>query len=274
MRSPERDLFLPVFIISFNRGDYLTQILDSYIKQDVDLDFVIHDNGSTEPRTLEALSELSAAGFKVYRYGPISAPDELNLVDLSVQRYRAESGYFGPYAVTDCDVDLSEARGDALRTYLELLQQFPDVECVGPMLRIADIPRSYPLFNRVMERHVAQFWHRQPEWVEISTGRIAYLRHAIDTTLAVHRAGSSFRRLKSGLRVYHPFEAKHLDWYMSPRDASEYQLSSSPLISHWDNAAELAKYRSQPDAVFIYTLVEGEVGSLRTVTRSTLDHPS
>jgi len=274
MQNPDgRPPFLPVFVISFNRGAFLQTVIASYKKQDVDVEIVVHDNGSTDAETVRILSELSDEGTKIYRYSAISAPEELDCVDLSVQRYREETGYQGPYVVTDCDIDLSETRQDALRTYLELLDRFEEVECVGPMLRIADIPRSYPLFNRVMERHISQFWHRQPEWAAVSAGRIAFLRHAIDTTLAVHRGGSSFRRLKSGLRVYHPFEARHLDWYVTAEDSIDYRVSSSPLISHWDNEAEFAKYGSASDAVFSYRLVEGAMGALRTVTKSTRDNP-
>lgn len=141
--------------------------------------------------------------------------------------------------VTDCDVDLSVTRPDALRIYLELLDVFEDLECVGPMLTIADIPRSYPLFNRVMEKHIAQFWGRQPEWAKVRAGEIAYLRHRIDTTFAVHRAGSTFRRLKEGIRIYHPFEAKHLDWYVGKQDQSGYRATSSPAISHWDKSERI-----------------------------------
>jgi hypothetical protein len=151
---------------------------------------------------------------------------------------------------------------------------FEDVECVGPMLTIADVPRSYPLFNRVMQRHVEQFWGREPEWAQLRNGSIAYLRCPIDTTFAVHRVGSAFRRLKHGLRVYHPYEAKHLDWYLSKEEPTKYRETSSPEISHWDNQQELSKFADVLDTTLTYTIVEGQIGSLRSVVRSTLDNPS
>jgi glycosyltransferase involved in cell wall biosynthesis len=266
--------FLPVFIISFNRGPYLQRVIASYRKQDIDLDIIVHDNGSTEAQTKYVLSELSAAGVRIYRYRPIVTPEELDNVDASVRRYEAETGYSGPYIVTDCDVDISDARPDTFRTYLELLDQFHDVECVGPMLKIDDIPRSYPLFDHVMGRHIAQFWHKEPEWVEISVGRIAYLRHKIDTTLAVHRENSRFRRLKDGLRLYHPFEARHLDWYVSADLPNAYRGTSSPLISHWDNETEWAKHRHVGELIANYRVVIGEIGRLSVVTKSTCDNPT
>ena len=265
---------IPVFVISFNRGEYLNRVIRSYLVQDTAVEVVIHDNGSDDPTTLNILSDLALSGIKVYRYGAIRSPDELNNVDLSVRRYEDETGYNGPYVVTDCDVDLSTARPDALRTYIALLNMFGDAECVGPMLTIVDVPRCYPLFNRVMQRHVEQFWGREPEWAQLPNGRIAYLTCPIDTTFAVHRAGSAFRRLKQGLRVYHPYEAKHLDWYLSKEEATSYRVTSSPEISHWDNQQELSKFAQLLDTTLTYTIVEGQIGDLRAVVKSTLDNPS
>jgi glycosyltransferase involved in cell wall biosynthesis len=265
---------MPIFIISFNRGDYLKRVIRSYEAQDVKTEIVVHDNGSFDARTLKVLEDLSNSGSKVYRYAEISEPEELNNVDISVQRYKQETGYAGPYVVTDCDIDLSDARPDAVRTYVELLKLFPDAECVGPMLRIADIRRSYPLFNRVMARHITQFWGRQPEWVDLSIGKVAYLRHRIDTTFAVHRPGSAFRRLKDGIRVYHPFEARHLDWYVTRDGPAGYRTTSSSAISHWDNENEFGKYAGLPPATLPYTIVAGELGALRTVARQTSDNPA
>jgi len=68
-----------------------------------------------------------------------------------------------------------------------------------------------------------------------SRGRLAILQAPIDTTFAIHRGGQPFRRLKKGVRVYHPYEARHLDWYIAPEVSNAYRLASSSNISHWDN---------------------------------------
>ncbi|MFL6721662.1 MAG: glycosyltransferase family A protein [Sphingomonas sp.] len=275
MRTVDRELKpVPIFVISFNRGEYLNRTIKSYRAQNIPVEIIIHDNGSDEPATLELLREFSSAGVKIYRYEPIHQPDDLNNVELSVRRHARETGHGGPYVVTDCDIDLSIARADALRVYIEVLDMFKDVECVGPMLRITDIPKSYPLFNRVMARHISQFWGREPEWANLSVGNVAYLKHRIDTTFAVHRPGSVFRRLKAGIRLYHPFEARHLDWYASHPGSTNYSRTSSPAISHWSNEAGFAEYASFPDCPLNYTVVEGEIGALRTVMRSTSDNPA
>ena len=265
---------LPIFVVSFNRGRYLRMIIDSYRRQDMPVSIVIHDNGSDELNTVLVLAELEAEGCSIYRNSKIMYADELNLVDSTVQDYVSRSNYQGPFAVTDCDVDLSAARPDALRLYLELLDLYTDIDCVGPMLRIVDVPKSYPLFNRLMQRHIEQFWASEPEWVETSLGRIAILRHVIDTTFAIHRAGSTFRRLKPGVRVYHPFEARHLDWYMGELANGAYRATSSGLIAHWDNVTEFERFSAFECVQLPYITVEGALPNLVLRNQSTADNPA
>lgn len=264
---------IPIFVISYNRGEYLRKIINSYKKQDIPVAIIIHDNGSDEKKTIEILNELENEGYTIYRKNKIYSPDELNLVNDTVVDYFSRAEYSTPYAVTDCDVDLSEARPDTLRLYLELLDTFTNIECVGPMLRISDVCKSYPLFNRVMERHIEQFWRREPEWTSTSLGSVAFLRHAIDTTFAIHRANSVFRRLKPGLRIYHPFEATHLDWYVSEKENSFYRQTSSDLISHWNNSAEFERFKSNDMINLSYITVHGELPDLKLRYNTTLDHP-
>lgn len=114
--------------------------------------------------------------------------------------------------MSDGDIDMTISAPETLDVYDELLNSHRQVESVGPMLKISDIPRSYPLFNRVIKRHVEQFWHKQPEWSETSFGPVAHILTGIDTTFALQTAGEPYRRLKHALRVYEPYDAQHLDW--------------------------------------------------------------
>ncbi len=120
------------------------------------VDIVVHDNGSTDPFTLDVLADLQAQGVTVHRRPAIKSARHLSRVNSTVRNYFGWFGRRSRYVVTDCDIDLSAARPEALEVYNELLDQFPDVACVGPMLRIEDIPPSYPLFNHVMNRHIEQ----------------------------------------------------------------------------------------------------------------------
>ena len=256
---------IPIVVISYNRGQYLREAISGYLRQETPTRIVIHDNGSDDTLTLDTLRDLEREGFLVFRAGKIDDPNSLNLVNETVSSVICDQNL--PYVVTDCDIDLQTARRDAIALYLELLELRPDVDCVGPMLRIADIPQAYPLFGRVMERHIDQFWHRQPEWIATSIGQVAVLTHKIDTTFAVHRAGTPFRRLKHGLRAYQPFEARHLDWYIEGRLSSAYAATSSPHISHWDDVLAFAEFQDRPVPHQPYYIVDGDVGSLRVLTR-------
>jgi glycosyltransferase involved in cell wall biosynthesis len=232
---------LPVFLISFNRGAMLERTIVGLRKMAQPTQIIVHDNGSTDPGTLAVLARLRAEEVIVVSREPIKSADELNKVNETVQAFFT-ANVARNYVVSDCDIDISVADPHAFAVYAELLALFPDVLCVGPMLRIRDVPRTYPLFNRVMNRHIEQFWIHSPSWAQTSIGRVAYLAAPIDTTMALHRAGQPFFRLKPGLRVYEPYEARHLDWYIRPGEATSYTNTSNGNISHWDNRSEYERY--------------------------------
>lgn len=269
---------LPVFLISFNRGAMLRRAIHSIQRLDRATKIVVHDNGSDDAATLAILDDLEGEGVRVYRHAPIERPDQLNQVNDTVLRYFGECEPGGRYVVSDCDIDLGIAHPRALDIYDELLDLFPDLGCVGPMLRISDIPRSYPLYNWVMNRHVEQFWGKLPEWITTSAGPVAFQRALIDTTFALHREKSMFHRLKCGLRVYEPYEALHMDWYLKDIGSDPYATTSSPAISHWNNVAERDRrqaaelqhrlcYLVQPDSHGRLVVVQTPVGTLPRMPR-------
>jgi hypothetical protein len=231
---------IPAFLISFNRGGMLKQTIRGLERMAHPVTILVHDNGSTDASTVDVLNELAARNIKIYKHDPINTADDLICVNKSIEDYFRSHAYC-PYIVSDCDIDMSIASPHTLNLYLDLLDKFPDAECVGPMLRIHDVPRSYRLYNQMMNRHVDQFWGKHPQWVETNFGRIAYIEAPFDTTLAIHRPGRTFARFRQGLRVYHPFEARHLDWYSDGR--SIYRETSSSEISHWNNAKYTDDYK-------------------------------
>ena len=268
-RKPRR---LPIVIISYNRGRMLKKVIASYRRQSWPTEIVVHDNGSDDEETLDTLRNFEREGVRIFRRPPIQSADELNLVDETVtESYRDRQA--SPYAVTDYDVDLSDAHQAAITVYLGLLASFPNAECVGPMLKISDISRSYPLFNLVMNIHIDYFWGQDPLWTVVAGRRVAYLPAPIDTTFAIHRAGAPFRRLKKGLRVYAPFEARHLDWYLPDGRDGQYHQTSSAGISHWNNRSFLAENSMKPLSHESYTTVERVKGKLQTVRKIVSDNP-
>jgi hypothetical protein len=98
---------LPIFVISYNRGDTLSRVVDSYRKQARPVEIIIHDNGSNDLATLAVLDEFAGSGVKVYRRPPINLKDELNLINETVADYFRVWGEPSRYVVADCDIDLS-----------------------------------------------------------------------------------------------------------------------------------------------------------------------
>jgi len=237
----------PIFVISYNRGRMLREAIDSYLRLADAVEVIVHDNGSDDPATLECLYALRRAGTRVVNAPKIHEQAQLNSVNETVRAHFAGAPS-SRYVVTDCDIDMSIAAPDALAIYGELLDRFPEAACAGPMLRVRDIPRDYPLFNHAMNRHIEQFWQQIPQWAGTSAGRTAILPAPIDTTFALHRAGEDFERHKHGIRVYHPYEARHLDWYLTGADTGTdaYEHTSSERISHWSNSAQRKRHGQVP----------------------------
>jgi hypothetical protein len=238
-----REQPIPAFLISFNRGTLLERAIKSLKRQSRRTEIVVHDNGSTDAETIGILDRLERTGTRVFRCSALASVDDLNKVNETVQAVFADWAEPSRYILSDCDIDMAVAAPEALDVYDELLNVFRRVDSVGPMLRIRDIPPTYPMFNRVMNRHIEQFWHRQPLWAETSFGRVAYLDAPIDTTMAMHRAGEPFFRLKQSLRVYEPYEAQHLDCYLESIGDTNYAAMSDPGISHWNNSAEYNRHK-------------------------------
>lgn len=224
----------PIFIISYNRGNYIKQIINGYKEQDRPVDIIIHDNGSDDLITKKILADVEKQGIQVHYKEKIQSADDLVNVSETINDYFYDWSEPQEYIVTDCDIDLSVAQKNTISIYSALLHKFRTIDCVGPMLTIADIPKAYSLRNKALNRHIMQFWHKEPIKLNYNGHEIFYIHAPIDTTFALYRAGSDYQRLRQGLRLYNPFEAKHLDWYIVD-ESNSYSQTSSDQISHWNN---------------------------------------
>lgn len=264
---------MPVFLISFNRGDMLKAVIEGYRRQTMDVEIVIHDNGSDDTATMAILDELAQQGVKVYRGNKIHSPDELNNVHNTIDSYFSSWAEPQRYAVSDCDIDISDAPENMLEVFDKLLDCFPRVDCVGPMLKIDDIPEKYPLRSHVLNRHIEQFWKHDPQIVDLDHRRKIAVQFAkIDTTLAVHRASMPFKRMRDGIRVYPPYEARHLDWYITAHSNDVYMRSSNETISHWRNEKQFKRNMlTHPKLRLIKTVRSiNEYGPIEIIERNIL----
>ena len=215
---------IPVIIIHRDRPTWLKKCINSIGLID-GVYPVVHDNGTTYPLGVEYLKELEKSGVRVYRNDVPQTMDSISkLVKLTINKELklSESDY---YIVTDCDIELCDSviQGDMIGFYKFLLDKFPGAKCVGPMLRIDDLPVN-EYVNEQKKWHILQFWHKTPEMIKWRDEYYDYQKAFIDTTFAMYRKNFEFHRLNEGIRTYFPFWARHLDWYINPESPNEERI--------------------------------------------------
>jgi glycosyltransferase involved in cell wall biosynthesis len=227
----------PIFVITCDRLNVLKKSLDSYFQNiKTPFEIVIHDNGSTYEPTIQFLQQLEKDGIKVYWCERINRSFELNNIEKTVNNF-FENKTKVEYVVTDCDVALNNSCGDILNVFSFLLNKHPKVDVVGPVLEVIDVPDYYPRKTEVLNREVNNFWVKPVIKLNYKGKIIKYRIHRIDTTFGMYRAGFRFKRGLVGIRVHHPYSARHLDWYLNPdkleADQEYYKSHCSKRISHW-----------------------------------------
>ncbi|MCK4827424.1 hypothetical protein KA005_67465, partial [bacterium] len=142
------------------------------------------------------------------------------------------------YVVTDPDIALDNVEGNILDVYAHLLEILPENYIVGPMLRIDDIPDYYPLKERVISKSFESRYHsRKILTIPYKNKDIKFITANIDTTFGMRRAGENFWRHRWGARVLAPYAARHLEWYLDPKNLTEdqkyYINHASRRIATW-----------------------------------------
>lgn len=229
---------IPIFIISCERLDALERSIQSYydcIKTPFEI--VIMDFGSTFVPTLKYLKILEHKGIKVYWKKKLSNKRRFNLyVDGIIQDYFKDHPKSN-YVVTDPDIALDNTNGNILEVYAYLLEILPEDYIVGPMLRIDDLPNHYPLKEEVRFGGWEAFYHsRKVNIIQYKDKVVKFVLVKIDTTFAMNRAGTHWRRHRMAARVFSPYSARHLEWYLDPKDLTPdqryYMEHASRKISH------------------------------------------
>jgi hypothetical protein len=229
---------IPIFVFTCDRTSVLQQSLASYKRIRPEPIIVIHDNGSTFPPMLDYLRGLERDGVQVFRSGPVKGDADLNRIAETIEAwFRSNDAPY--YIVTDPDIAIEDGYEDMLDVYAHFLTAIPQLAVVGPMLRIDDIPDHYPLKFVAAGRHYYQFWCKEPLEAPVNGKTVRYQHATIDTTFGMYRRGFSFHRYNDGIRVYAPYWAKHLDWYIDPKHMSDdqlYYMERASVVSHWGGA--------------------------------------
>jgi len=229
---------IPIFIISCDRLEALKESIQSYydcIKTPFEI--VVMDFGSGYEPTLKYLKSLEQKGTKVYWREKI-----VNKRHFSTPVDEVIQNFFGNhpknnYVVTDPDIVLDNTDGDILEVYARLLEILPEYYIVGPMLRIDDLPDHYPLKEEVVFGGWETFYHsREVNTIQYKGKPVKYVFVMIDTTFAMNRAGTHWRRHRRAARVLPPYGARHLEWYLDPKDLTPdqeyYMKHASRGITH------------------------------------------
>jgi hypothetical protein len=199
---------LPVFLSCGDLGGRLQEVATSYRKQSVPIELILVDGGAGGAETQEAIGRLEQEGAIVRCIDPGTPDEQGKSLQRVIQLHLKDWGEPRRFAIASGAVDFSIAAPDAFALYDELLDRFPEVEGVGPMLRIQDLPRDHPVLNDEITAH----WVRERSWCETSLGRVSLVRSSLAGNFALCRADGRYLPPKSGLRVCHPFEGRNLDW--------------------------------------------------------------
>jgi len=213
------DLFVPIFIMTRDRLSCLQKSLKSYrdtIQSPYEI-FLLDHNSTYPPMTRYLEQMASMKNVSVISLQQESWVNALKEASDIIFKYLSLHPQVQFYVYTDPDVAFLRTSPDVLLFYAGVLSSCPKYKAVGPGLQITDIPSNFtkklPNGQTVRERH-SRFWTKVPN---IGTWNgIGYhvVEHDIDTTFAMYRRDTAFKRLtKPSLRAYAPYAAVHVDWY-------------------------------------------------------------
>lgn len=216
-----------IFVVTYNRLSTLQRTIESYKHFATNYEIVIVDNGTDNKECIDYLNQLP---YKIHRNCRIYNLDELEAsIAQAVSKYY-ETNSTPYYAVSDCDISFEDTPPDTLNVYMKLCDEL-NIN-VGPALRIDKISTNYPLRNKAI---VDSLYDLTPGFQSSHHG-IKYIHTGIDTTFCMFKATNTvFKRLSNTIRVFQPYWAHHLDWYidifnMLP-DQQVYMNKTSPFGS-------------------------------------------
>jgi hypothetical protein len=199
---------LPIFLPCNDLGAQLEQIAASYRRQSMPHELVLIDAGGARLETQQAIEALQQDGALVQVIDPGSPQQQAESLQHIIQQYFKRWAEPQRYAIAAGAVDFSDSSPDAFALYDELLDCFPEVEAVGPMLRIQDLPFGHPALND----QIAEHWLQERSSCETSLGSVGVVQASVVGNFALCRADGPYRAPRSGLRVHHPFDARNLAW--------------------------------------------------------------
>ncbi len=199
---------LPIFLPCHDLGAQIERIAAAYRRQTMPHELVLIDGGAAGLETQQAIEALQQDGALVRVIDPGTPEQQVKSLRHIIQQYFKRWGEPQRYAIASGTVDFSNSSPDAFALYDELLDCFPEVESVGPMLRIQDLPFGHP----ALSGEIAEHWLHERSSCQTSLGPVGVVESSLAGNFALCRADGRHRPPQSGLRVHHPFDARNLAW--------------------------------------------------------------
>ncbi|HKP24352.1 MAG TPA: hypothetical protein VJV39_10825, partial [Dongiaceae bacterium] len=148
-----RRRLLPVFLPCHDYGMQLQQIAAGYRRQSIPTEIVLVDGGAAGLETQQTIEALQQDGAQVRVIDPGTPEQQARSLQYIIQNYFKRWGEPQRYAIASGAIDFSHTSPDAFALYDELLDCFPEIEAVGPMLRIQDLRFGHPALAAEIEEH-------------------------------------------------------------------------------------------------------------------------
>lgn len=227
---------IPIFIITHNRLNILKRSVDSYQKSiNHPIRIIFYNVASTYQPTIDYITSKEKEGCKIYN----SKINNHKLVINAIKDYLDKHPQCKYYVLTDPDIELDNVNDDILDFYIHVLNK-TNVNSVGPMLRIDDIPNHYPRKQLAIKGHTIQFWSKKKFKIKYKNKLFEFIRCRTDTTFQLASRNNIPSNFPNGnvIRCLAPYSARHLDWYLDPNNITpcqKYYSKTSSSISHWSN---------------------------------------
>ncbi len=217
---------IPVIINNFNRYEYLLKLI-SWLEANGIRNIHIIDNCSSYKPLLEYYK---STPYTVYRL-------DNNVGHLALWKTIIYKKFHGShYIYTDPDVlPVHNNALEAINFLIEKLRIYKQYDKIGFGLKIDDLPSHYPLKEKVIKWE-KQFWENMVEHDIYDA--------SIDTTFALYRpnckGGAELKALRTGGR----FVARHLPWYIDPKNLSEeekFYIENASSSSSWSEELKGSK---------------------------------
>ncbi len=204
-----------VFIINYNRLTLLKKTADWCASHG--LHPIIIDNHSDYPLLLEY--------YDTHPYEIIRMNTNFGHKVVMLTGLWHIAGIKERFIITDPDLDFTGVPDDFLHVLNEGLDRYPAYQKCGFSLEIKDLPDSTE--GRFIRGIESRYWQHSLSPL--------YYDAAIDTTFALHAAGTSKHVLRA-IRTNRPYTVHHLPWYYTdieslPEDENYYYQTANSSAS-------------------------------------------